>query len=159
MDSLYTYAHNLPAEPKRFIKFLFVGSLGFVVDFGVFNLIHLFYSVPDTTTDEVAAQAVSFSLAVICNFLWNYFWIYRDSRARPVSHKVSKFVIVSVIGLAIRTPIFRFALPLTLRFADSVGLSRLPINAGNNLALACAVLVVLLWNFFVNRYWTYSDVS
>jgi putative flippase GtrA len=26
-------------------------------------------------------------------------------------------------------------------------------------ALATAVLVVLLWNFFVNRYWTYNDVG
>jgi putative flippase GtrA len=26
------------------------------------------------------------------------------------------------------------------------------------LSLATAVSVVLLWNFFVNRYWTYGDV-
>jgi hypothetical protein len=28
-----------------------------------------------------------------------------------------------------------------------------------NLALAVAVIVVMFWNFFVNRYWTYSDVE
>jgi putative flippase GtrA len=30
---------------------------------------------------------------------------------------------------------------------------------GRNLALALAVLVVLLWNFGINRIWTYSDVD
>jgi putative flippase GtrA len=159
LNSLYSYAHNLPAEPKRFLKFVFVGSLGFIVDFGTFNLIHLFYNVPDATSDEVTAQAISFTLAVIGNFLWNYFWIYRDSRTKPLTHKVGKFIIVSVAGLIIRTPVFNYALPLTHRLAASSGLARLPINAGNNLALACAVLVVLLWNFFVNRYWTYNDVA
>jgi putative flippase GtrA len=30
---------------------------------------------------------------------------------------------------------------------------------GKNLALALAVGIVMFWNFFVNRYWTYSDVD
>jgi putative flippase GtrA len=28
-----------------------------------------------------------------------------------------------------------------------------------NLTLAAAVGVVMLWNFFVNRYWTYNDID
>jgi len=31
--------------------------------------------------------------------------------------------------------------------------------AANNLALAIGVIVVMFWNFFINRYWTYSDVE
>jgi putative flippase GtrA len=34
-----------------------------------------------------------------------------------------------------------------------------PDVMGENLTLAIAVLIVLFWNFFVNRYWTYSDVE
>lgn len=30
---------------------------------------------------------------------------------------------------------------------------------GENLALVVAVIVVLFWNFGVNRLWTYSDVQ
>ena len=30
---------------------------------------------------------------------------------------------------------------------------------GGNLALAAAVIIVLFWNFFANRYWTYADVD
>ena len=32
-------------------------------------------------------------------------------------------------------------------------------EVGYNLAKATATLVVLFWNFFVNRFWTYSDVE
>jgi putative flippase GtrA len=30
---------------------------------------------------------------------------------------------------------------------------------GHNLTLAVAILVVMMWNFFANRYWTYNDVG
>jgi len=157
---LYAYAHNLPPEPKRFVKFLFVGTFGFVVDFGTFNLVHLFYNIPGATTDEVITQALSFCAAVTSNFLWNIFWIYPKARSAPVVKKITMFVIVSVLSLFIRTPIFTLALPVTTRAVATLGLAqgvRLPFNLGNNLALATAVVVVMLWNFFVNRYWTYRD--
>jgi putative flippase GtrA len=157
---LYAIAHNLPREPKRFVKFLLVGSVGFVVDFGVFNLIHFVYDLPHSLLDEVIAQAVSFTAAVVSNFLWNYFWIYPDSRAKPVAHKIGKFWIVSVMGLLIRTPVFTLALPVARQAVAALPwVQRLPINVPGNLALVCAVSVVLLWNFFVNRYWTYNDVE
>jgi putative flippase GtrA len=34
-----------------------------------------------------------------------------------------------------------------------------PDLLAKNFTLAVAVLVVMFWNFFVNRYWTYSDVD
>jgi putative flippase GtrA len=34
-----------------------------------------------------------------------------------------------------------------------------PAVAGSNMALALAVIIVLFWNFGVNRLWTYSDAK
>ena len=34
-----------------------------------------------------------------------------------------------------------------------------PEFVARNLTLAVAVGIVLLWNFFGNRYWTYNDVD
>ena len=71
------------------------------------------------------------------------------------------FFLVNIAGVAIRIPILHFLEPIFLSFV-----SRLPIPApltaemlAKNLTLAVAVFVVLLWNFFINRYWTYNDVS
>lgn len=158
LTRLYHTAHNLPSEPKRFVKFLMVGALGFLVDFGAFNLIHYFYSVPTTRLDENIAQAISFALATLSNFTWNYLWIYPEAKSASQTRKMSKFVTVSVIGLIIRTPIFNLALPVGEQVAQRLPLP-LTWNIGGNLALAMAVSVVLLWNFFVNRYWTYRDVN
>ncbi len=158
LTRLYTTAHNLPSEPKRFVKFLMVGTLGFVVDFGAFNLIHFLYSVPTTHLDENIAQAISFTLATFSNFTWNYLWIYPEAKSASQTRKISKFFTVSILGLVIRTPIFNLALPIGEQVAQRL-LFPLHWNIGANLALASAVSVVLLWNFFVNRYWTYRDVN
>jgi putative flippase GtrA len=29
---------------------------------------------------------------------------------------------------------------------------------GHNAALAVAIGIVMLWNYFANRYWTYNDI-
>ena len=29
----------------------------------------------------------------------------------------------------------------------------------DNITLAIAVIIVMFWNFFANRYWTYNDVD
>jgi putative flippase GtrA len=34
-----------------------------------------------------------------------------------------------------------------------------PEFAARNATLALAVGIVMLWNFFVNRHWTYNDID
>jgi putative flippase GtrA len=104
----------------------------------------------------------SFTAAIVSNFLWNRFWTYPDSRSKNVSKQVVQFIVVSVIGLAIRTPLFAGMERILITFLER-NLPKpffvTPTFAGHNIALAIAVLVVMMWNFFANRYWTYNDVS
>jgi putative flippase GtrA len=148
-----------PVERTRFLKFAVVGAIGAVVDFGTFNLLTKFLSVP-----PVLASVFSFSAAVLSNFTWNRYWTYPDSRSKPLLRQLGEFGLVNLIGVAIRTPVFALLKdPLTRLFArlplPAVVASLEPSFFGNNLALAIAVVLVMLWNFFVNRYWTYSDVD
>lgn len=146
-------------EGKRFFKFTIVGVIGAVVDFGTFNILTAIVGLW-----SVAASMFSFGAAVSSNFLWNRFWTYSDSRSKPVRHQALQFALVNLIGLAIRTPIFALAEPHLIRAARAYGgalRAILPLEAtvlGRNAALALAVVVVLFWNFGVNRLWTYSDV-
>ncbi len=155
-------------EFKRFFKFLVVGTTGFVVDFGVFNLL-----IRALEFAPVLAQAVSFTLAAVNNFLWNRYWTYPDSRSKPILRQFGQFFVLSVIGLLIRTPIFSLLSGPAQSIVDSVpygpfaGLLNFAINSvhltphqiASNAALAGAVLVVLFWNFFSNRFITYGDVK
>jgi putative flippase GtrA len=143
-------------EQRRFVKFMVVGAIGAVVDFGIMNLFSKLFGMP-----LVWAGTISFISAIFSNFIWNRFWTYPDSRSRPISNQLFMFFAVSVAGLAIRLPILRFLEPpMQKAFQElSLGISLGPEFLAKNFTLAVAVGVVMLWNFFVNRYWTYNDVD
>lgn len=144
-------------ERTRFLRFAAVGIVGAVVDFSTFNLLSGPLHVP-----AVWAQAVSFTIAVFSNFTWNRVWTYPDSRTKSLSRQLFQFFVVNAVGLAIRTPIFS-GLEGPLRNLFSTVIPPIPLFTpaflGHNFALAVAVVVVMMWNFFVNRYWTYNDVK
>ena len=143
-------------ERTRFIKFITVGAIGAVVDFGIMNLFSKLFNMPLTL-----AGTISFICAIISNFLWNRIWTYPDSRSRPISRQLTMFFIVNVAGLAIRLPILHFLEPPMQGLFKSLDLNTplTPEFLGKNFTLMVAVSVVMLWNFFVNRYWTYNDVD
>lgn len=145
-------------ERARFLKFAVVGTIGAVVDFGTFNLVSGVFGV-----HHVIASVCSFVAAIISNFTWNRYWTYPDSRSKPLGRQLAQFTVVNLIGLAIRTPVFAFLSgPLDQAFGSFKFLPVWIFTAeflGHNLALAIAVILVLFWNFFINRYWTYNDVD
>jgi len=156
-------------EFTRFVKFCVVGTIGFAVDAGTLFLLSSLLGLW-----TLAAQFLSFWAAATSNFIWNRYWVYPDSRAKPVGAQAAQFALVNVAGIVlIRTPFFAFAekplqrvaaglLPLLQTWpapvptlAERFG----PADAGTLLTLVLAVIIVLFWNFAVNRLWTYGDVS
>ena len=132
-------------EVNRFSKFLVVGTIGFVIDFGLLNLLHLRFGIA-----VLVANAFSFSSAMTSNFIWNRYWTYQDSRSKPFLSQYVQFAGVNVLGLGINTLVLLLTLPMANHLIGALGY---------NAAKVIATLVVLFWNFFVNRYWTYSDVE
>jgi putative flippase GtrA len=168
-------------EIVRFLKFAVVGMIGAVVDFGVYNLLldpfgrllsegtsaHAALTGLGLASDQVitlvpsVAGTISFVLAIISNFFWNRYWTYPDSRSKPLGSQFVQFFVVNVSGIVIRAPLIALTHRPFARLAARL-VPALAANAdrwGKNLALALAVGIVMFWNFFVNRYWTYSDVD
>ena len=143
-------------ERTRFLKFAVVGAVGSVIDFGVMNLLTRGLSMK-----LVYAGTISFICAVINNFTGNRYWTYPESRSRHILHQLGMFFVVNAIGIAIRIPILHFLEPpLEGVFTNMQSLSSIsPEFAAKNATLAIAIGIVMLWNFFVNRYWTYNDVE
>jgi putative flippase GtrA len=168
-------------EAKRFIKFAVVGVIGFIVDFGVFNLLlgpfglmlaptsplHQWLASLGLSSEQVTTLvptfpgAISFVMAILSNFLWNRYWTYPDSRSKSFRRQFAQFWVVSITGILIRVPIVTFThRPFTDMIALAMpDLAPLSVRLGKNMALVLSVLVVMFWNFFVNRYWTYNDVE
>jgi putative flippase GtrA len=151
---------NNVKERNRFLKFAVVGAIGAVIDFSILILLKTF-----TPMDVIWASVISFTSAVVSNFLWNRFWTFPESRKIPLVPQILQFSIVSVAGLAIRTPLFAWLND----FLTALGKADLPPTLfipqitpeflGRNVALASVILIVMLWNFFVNRFWTYKKIQ
>jgi putative flippase GtrA len=135
-----------------------VGTIGAVIDFGLFNA--LTQTIAFFRQNAVWASVLSFIAAVTSNFVWNRYWTYPDSRSKPLAQQGAQFLLVSIAGLLIRTPLFAFLEPILIRFFQAWWKWTIlsPITVAHNVALAIVIGVVMLWNFFANRYWTYNDV-
>ncbi|MBN1486705.1 MAG: GtrA family protein [Anaerolineae bacterium] len=150
-------------EIKRFLKFAVVGTIGAIVDFGTFNLLQSL-----TSLSVTLSNTISFTVAVISNFIWNRFWTYPDSRSKPISKQVVQFFVVNIAGWAINTSILLLLKdPSTILLTSLGQITALEIlsnpatlsTLGKNAAKVVGTGVVMFWNFFVNRYWTYNDVK
>ena len=145
-----------PTERTRFLKFCVVGVIGAVVDFGVMNLL------PDCTGNARLSATVSFIAAVISNFLWNRYWTYPDSREKPIAQQLGQFFLINSIGLGIRYLLFLTIDQPIINLAEKVlpeNFFMTPSVAGHNTTMVIAVFIVMMWNFFANRLWTYNDVK
>ena len=143
-------------ERIRFLKFAMVGAFGAMIDFGIMNLMtHLF------NMKLVFAGTISFACAVMSNFILNRYWTYPDSRSRHILRQLGMFFVVNAAGIAIRIPILHFVEPVMARmFQKMAHLSYASAELlAKNATLAIAVGIVMLWNFFINRYWTYNDID
>ena len=157
-------------EFERFWKFAVVGLIGAVIDFGTFSFLRKVGWLDETTIQLPIgtinglgiAGTIAFLLAVISNFIWNRYWTYPDSRSKSLLSQLVTFFAINIVGIFIRIPVLQFLSPIF----GNLALSVLPffseqtaIWLGENLAWASSVILVMFWNFFVNRYWTYNDVE
>lgn len=163
MANVMTLARENRKELVRFTKFAIVGAIGTVVDFIVLNsLIQL------AGFEKVWANTCSFTAAVIGNFVWNRLWTFPESREFSLLSQLGQFALVNLAGLIINQAIFlgldRFVLgdagalasPMSA-LAGVIGMEHFTL--AYNLAKAIAIIVVLFWNFGINRIWTYKGIE
>lgn len=158
-------------EVERFIKFAVVGIIGAFVDFGVMNLLQatvLRPVDPNQSLKVAVATGTAFTAAVVSNFIWNRYWTYPDSRSRSLRQQLAQFFIVNTIGLLFRlwfvSSLFQWFGDAGVEVLHAVGAAKdfsvaQVSQLGTNIAQFFAVWIVMFWNFFVNRYWTYNDVE
>ena len=157
VEKLKTLYKQYQKEITRFMKFLVVGTIGAIVDFSILNLLRGVFGWP-----LALANTVSFTCAVLSNFLWNRFWTYPDSRSKPLSAQLVTFFVVNLAGWAINTGMLLVLTNplagLSVSFLDVTD-PTVADRYGYNGAKVIATGVVLFWNFFINRIWTYNDAK
>ena len=133
-------------EVERFVKFATVGTIGMFIDLTILNLLHGVIGIP-----LLVANAVSFSSAVLNNFLLNRHWSFPESKERAIHTQLVQFAAVSITGLAINETILW---QLAKFFHPLIG-----FPWDYNAAKVIAIAIVLFWNFSINRVWTYKGIK
>jgi putative flippase GtrA len=159
-------------EVERFLRFAVVGAVGALVDFGTLFVAQATILPPIHPLSVAAATTIAFCAAILSNFTWNRFWTYPDSRSKSVRRQLTLFAFISVVGWLVRTvwitlayqPIGTFLMPRALPLIHLFRPAYVPSETaagklGTFVAMVIGVIVVMFWNFFANRYWTYNDVD
>jgi len=141
--TLYSFAHHQSAawrEWKKVFKFGIVGLSGIVV-----NLTILYLLVEYAYINKDLASPIAIEISILNNFVWNDLWTFRSDENRKYSsrwHRLAAFNVVSAGGAVINYGIF---LLLTAGF----GVFYL-------LAQFIGILLGFIWNFMVNRRFTWT---
>ncbi|MFZ5365126.1 MAG: GtrA family protein [Patescibacteria group bacterium] len=121
----------------QFLKFCAVGVTGTAIDFGVLNL-----GVAVIKLNVYVAAALAFILAATNNFLLNKRWTFsQKSTGQRMIGQYAQYLAVSAGGLILNLSIM-YAL----------------IEAADwwyNWAKVLATALVIVWNFSMNKYWTF----
>ncbi len=128
---------------RQFVKFGLVGASSTVVDFSVSNL--LYYGLR-LSSPEMSVLG-GFLMAVANSYFWNSRWTFRTRRSRAAHHEIILFLCISGIGALLNVLIVKSLLMLD----PSPRHSPLVFNA----CKVAATVVVVSWNFFANRHWTF----
>jgi putative flippase GtrA len=133
-------------ELGRFIRFLAVGVSGTLVDFAVLSALKYFFGWP-----TLPANLVSYSCGIINNFLLTRFWVYPETKGRQSFIQLFQFFLISLIGLGLNNVIVIALEGPATKFLANPSYAYIP-------AKLVATFIVLLWNFFANRLWTFGRV-
>jgi len=129
---------------RRFLKFGIVGVSGTIIDFAITWLMRDVVGLYD-----LLANAIGFTVAATTNYILNRTWTWR-SHEKKVGVEYLKFFTVSLIGLGLNTLILSL-------------LKHLFTFENEDLDFWCAkigaTLVVMLWNFFANNFFTFRKKS
>lgn len=119
---------------KRFVKFCVVGFICTSIDFLLLILFVETWHWP-----VLLANVFSFVISATTSFFLNKYWTFKN-KERRFARQMSQFFTVATMGLGFST----FFLWLFMSF-----------NLWYVIAKAITVVIVVFWNFTVNRKWTF----
>ena len=82
---------------KHLIRFVVVGCLNTLVDFGVYSILTgafgIYYAI---------AQVVSYSSGTLNSYIFNKFWTFDDTKSKKkTTHEMVQFIVINLISLSV----------------------------------------------------------
>lgn len=119
-----------------FVRFVVAGGTAALVHWGV-----LWVGIYSFGMEGTLASSAGFLVAAVVSYLCNYFWTFRASTAHSVAFP--RFLLIATTGFGLNALVFASA---------HYGLA-----AHYLVAQACATILVLFWNFTLQRAWSFTS--
>ena len=133
-------------EIERFSRFLAVGAVGTLLDFSLLTLLKL------AGLPTLLANSLSFTAGLLNNFTLNRQWTFNQGPQSDWYKQFAQFTLVSLFGLALNNII---VLSLESVLGNILGQP----EWGYLPAKVIATGVVMFWNYFANRVWTFKIIN
>jgi len=98
------------------------------------------------------AALVGFIFGVTNGFYWNTRWTFRQNDPARRKSQYIKFVLVNVVGLTLNQIIL-----FTVTGLLTAGKTTTDKGWEPMIAFGVATGIVVFWNFFANKHWTYKS--
>ena len=135
--------HSYNKEIQHFSRFLAVGTVGTVLDFSLLMLLKL------AGLPTLFANSFSFTAGLINNFTWNRLWTFNDVVQTDWRKQFAQFTLISLFGFALNNIILLSLEGVLGNILGQPEWGYLP-------AKVIATGVVMFWNYFANRMWTFK---
>ena len=141
---------SLDVVYRELLKFGAVGTVAFIVDFGLFNLLRTGLLDMDGPLSHkpLTAKTISAIVATIVAWLGNRYWTFRRRRRASRRREFLLFVVMNAAGLGIALAclgVSHYVFGLTSALADNI--------AGNVVGLALGTL----FRFWAYRTWVFNE--
>jgi putative flippase GtrA len=131
-------------EIQLISRFLTVGAVGTVLDFSLLTLLKM------SGLPTIFANSVSFTAGLLNNFTWNRLWTFKDGIQTGWHKQFVQFTLISLFGLALNNII-------VISLEGVLGNVFGHPEWGYIPAKFIATGVVVFWNYFANRMWTFNN--
>ncbi len=125
-------------------KFGIVGGIGFVVQLGITDGVHLGLGLGALTS-----VVIGYVVATVVTFLGNRHWAFKHRQGKGLGHETTMFVLLNVVGLGIQEAVVAFV-HYGLHMTDP-----LSYNVANVVGIGLGTLF-RLWSY---RKWVFLEVT
>lgn len=121
---------------RQFTGFAGIGAVGTAGHYATLILL-----VDVARVGPLPASVAGFVVGALINYVLSYKYLFRSKKRH--SESMAKFFIVALIGLGLNSIVVAY------------GINQMRLNY--LVAQLAATAIVLMWNFSVNKLWTFSD--
>ena len=144
VKSIREMYENYAIRIHEIAKFGVVGGIGFMVQLGVTDAVHLGLGVGALT-----AVIVGYVVATVVTFLGNRHWAFKHRQGKGLSHETLLFILLNVVGLGIQEAVVA-TVHYGLHMTDP-----LSYNVANIIGIALGTMF-RLWSY---RKWVFLEVN